>query len=218
MASLTKLKAKAKVAVRRRRQKEQDLVDRIAKLVPRPQDGLDGVNGRDGRDAPTMEEILSEIIPQLPTPQNTTIVEEVVQELDEKKLRRLIQEEMPESKLPEIRVIEKEVDFDKGEFITKDEMEDILRRVDQAIQNTRGGGGAGVVALDQFQLANIIVADEATNIIEESDLNKRKINIIHATVQDSTVQLPAANPEYIVWVEDAVLGGGGNITITRASS
>lgn len=200
---------------RKKRKDKASLVSQIASMVPVPRNGINGKDGRAGKDAPTMEEILKEIKPLIPESKIVHTTKTIREEIDEEKVRKLIKEELPEPRLPEIQVIEKEIDFDEGKFLTKKEFDKALKRIDQAIQVNRGGGGAGVQALDQFQLVNIIEASETLNIIDPAYLQQNKVNIVHATVPNSTVQLPPLSANYLVLVEDAVKDGG-NITITRA--
>jgi hypothetical protein len=62
---------------------------------------------------------------------------------------------------------------------------------------------------------NIIVADQATNVISSAQLDAKKINRIHATVLNAVVTLPANVEDFTIWVHDAV-EGGGNITVNQA--
>lgn len=152
MASNLSLIAEAR---RRRRKREQDalsreqLVQDILKAIPVPKDGREG---RDGRDAPELQEIVNEVLRRIPEPTIQQTVTEVREELDMEKVRRLIQEELPEIRTPEIQVIREEVNLDTSEFITSKDFNNALRRIDQAIQNNRGGGiGPREVPLDNFQ-------------------------------------------------------------------
>ena len=59
---------------------------------------------------------------------------------------------------------------------------------------------------------NIIIADQVTNDIQETQLASGQINFIHVTLANSTVNLPFTTNIYNIIVNDAVLGGG-NITV-----
>ena len=65
-------------------------------------------------------------------------------------------------------------------------------------------------------VSNVIEANQLTNTILDTDLNNTKINIVHVTLLNAVVTLPVTVDDYIIWVEDAV-AGGGNITVNQAS-
>lgn len=210
-------RAKATALKRSKEATEEALVTKVSKRIPPPV----SVAGKDGRDAPQLHEILEALKPLLPTPVIEQTSNTIVQKLDTGELTDIV-EAMVNSKLPKmdkelrpkVELIREDVSDEKLEgFVSKEAFDKALKRIQDAITyNSSGGGGTPEVG----PLANIILADEATNIVLESDLDLTKINIVHATVASSTVQLPKASPNYIVWVEDAVVGGG-NLTITRAS-
>ncbi|MGL1886311.1 MAG: hypothetical protein OCD76_07330 [Reichenbachiella sp.] len=221
MPSKLQLKAKAKVAVRKRKEAQEAshkaLIEQLLSMVsiPTPE------KGKDGRDAPELSEILTAITPLLPETkvEQTTVEKTIVQKIDSGELEGLM-DAMLEAKLPEmdkdlrpkVELIREEISDEQLEgLVTQRDLDKALRKVQDAITYHSGtGGGAPEVG----PITNILLANQAENIFEESDLDNTKINIVHATVSDSTVQLPMASPNYIVWVEDAVLGGG-NITISR---
>lgn len=192
---------------------DSSLIERILGKIDVPS----GTDGKDGRDAPEMSDILEAITPLLPEAkiEQTVVEKTVVEKLDpsdmEEFVKGLLPEIAPEDR-PATEQITMDVSAEKLEgYVSKEEMKKHLQRIQRAIQQSQGGGGS---TPDVTPLANIIEADQATNIITTDMLNTAKINIVHASVSGSTVQLPIASPNYIVWVEDAVTGGG-NITITR---
>jgi len=67
----------------------------------------------------------------------------------------------------------------------------------------------------QEYIQNVILADQATNLIAVSQLDASRINIINATLLNATVTLPATVTDYVVYVMDLV-SGGGNITVNQA--
>ncbi len=225
MASL-QLRARALAFAKEKKKKEEaeeasreslvnDILSRV--VLPTPN------NGRDGRDAPELSEIVKAVTPLLPEAkvEQTTVEKTIVQKINtgelEEAMSSFIEGKLPEmekSLRPKVELIREDVSDEKLEgFVTKEDLDKALKRVQDAITYHSGGGSPPP---DTGPITNIIYASEDTNVVQESDLDSSKINIVHATVSGSTVQLPKASPTYIVWVEDAVLGGG-NITITRAS-
>ena len=211
-------RAKAKGRKRVVEASEKALIERLLAKVTLPTP----VAGRDGRDAPELSDILNAITPLLPETkiEQTTIVEK----LDKGEVTDIVQA-MLDTKLPEMREedkpaveqIIKETTIDVSDeklegFVSKKDFDAALRRIQRAIQESSGGGRPPP---EVGPIVNVIQADQATNVVLITDLDVTKINIVHASVANSTVTLPAISDSYIVWVEDAVVGGG-NITITRA--
>ena len=218
MSSISK--AKAIVAVRKRKAaakaSEDSLVERIQANLSYPT----AMHGKDGRDAPTLSQIVEEITPLLPEVKvehtETTIVEKIkdgqIEDIVDLMLTAKLPEIRPEDR-PAVEQITIDVSDEKLEkFVSKEDFDKALVRIQRAIQQSSGGGGAP----DTGPILNLIEADQEANVITIQDLDLTKINVVHATVAGSTVQLPAVSPSYIVWVEDAILGGG-NITVSRES-
>lgn len=211
--------ARAKTATRKRQAQaiKDRLLNKVLGKIRQPTDGTDGLNGKDGRDAPTMADILSKVAPMLPEPVIKHTEKTVVQKLDAGEVTDVVQAmldtqlpEMAKELRPKVELIREDISEEKLEgLVSKKELDDALKRVQDAITYHSGGGTPPVASI-----VNKINADEATNIITENDLSLTRINIVHATVSGSSVQLPKISDSYIVWVEDAVQGGG-NITITR---
>lgn len=189
---------------------DSSLIERILGriVLPTPE------KAKDGENAPQMSEILEAITPLLPKTkvEQTTVVEKI----DPQDMEEFIKGLLPKEDLtlrPAVEQITVDVSDDKlEEFVSKEEMKEHLRKIQDAITGSQSNGGGSTP--DVTPLANIVEANEATNVITVAMLDTTKLNIIHATEAGSTVQLPIASPNYIVWVEDAVVGGG-NITITR---
>lgn len=211
--------AKAKASTRRKKQEASQeallstLLSRVTLPTPKP--------GKDGRDAPTLSEVLEAVTPLLPEAkvEQTTVEKTIVQKIDAGELKAAMSDFI-EAKLPEIEkqyrpkveLIREEISDEKLEgFVTQKDLDKALRKVQEAITYHSGSGGG---TPEVGPITNVLLADQDENIYTESDLDNSKINIIHATQANSTVQLPQASPTYIVWVEDAVVGGG-NITISR---
>ena len=194
---------------------DSSLIERILGRItlPTPE------KGKDGRDAPELSDILEAVTPLLP---ETKIEQTVIQEKIDKGDLEGMMDAMLTAKLPEIRPEDRpaveqitntiDVSDEKLEgFVSQEEMKQHLIKIQRAITASQSGGSG---TPDVGPIVNLIEADQATNVVLVTDLDTSKINIVHATVASSTVQLPAISSNYIVWVEDAVTGGG-NITITR---
>ncbi|MBV1952543.1 MAG: hypothetical protein KUG64_10180 [Cycloclasticus sp.] len=67
----------------------------------------------------------------------------------------------------------------------------------------------------QEYIQNVILADQLNNTILASQLDATRINVIHVTVLNAVVTLPATITDYRIEVTDAV-SGGGNITVNQA--
>jgi len=220
--SLSKAKARAKVAVRRRKAaeatKELDFIDRISKSIRVPRDGSKGDDGV----APSMEDILKAVTPLLPEPKivHKTVTNEITQKIDEGDMSGMVDAminakipEIEKSLRPKVELIREEVDPEKLKgFVTKKDFDKALQRVQDAISYHSGGGGGNAPSTEP--LANVIEAPSLTNTITISQLDITKYNIVHVTKANSTTILPKLVANYIIWVEDAVVGGG-NITINR---
>jgi hypothetical protein len=160
---------RAKQRERKKKEEEDALKEFLLSSIPMPSDGKDGERGRDGvngKDAPSLETILESVKPLLPEPTIIQTKEQVIQEIDEGLVRRLIKEELPEPKTPEIQVIEKEIDFNKDEFVTQEEMKNILKRIDQAIVNNRGGGGLAAKVQNDIDTKLEVFVDELTELVK----------------------------------------------------
>ena len=158
------LKSKAKAKVRKRKEEEeakrkerealvQEIAETVLSRIERPKDGRDG---RDGQDAPSLEQIMQEVRLALPEPKvvKETLQTTIREEVPEDKLVSLIQAQIPRAE-PKVQVIKEEVDFQKEDYLTKEdfreELNRALRRVDQAIQSSSGGGSPREVPIKDFQ-------------------------------------------------------------------
>ena len=183
-----KLKARAIVAVRKRkrakeeadiasRRSEDALIERLlATLVlPIAKDGIDG------RDAPTLSDILTEIEPLLPKPEihQTTVVQEVNPTDMEVFIRGLLPE-IQEVDKPAVEQITNTIDVSEEKlegFVTKKEMDEHLIRIQRAISAGQSGGSA----------VNPQVAENAEEILELSEALNDLITTLSAqglTTQD----------------------------------
>lgn len=146
VSSTLKNKAKARVAVRKRRKEREDFIKSILNeiSVPEPINGTNGENGRDGRDgkdgrdAPTIDEILLKIPKQEFDGVTAIEFEDMFKAALDKELPKL------EDKFrPKVELIREEIPKDKlDSFITKKELDKVLRRVEEAIVYHSGSGGA----------------------------------------------------------------------------
>ena len=149
-----KAKARAKVAIKRKRDKEEEIISKVASRIPVPSDGEPGKNGRD---APTLEEILKEIKPLIPESKILHTSNTIREEIDEAKLRRLIQEEIPEPRTPEIQIIERDLDLEKlSSYLTVKDFNTALQRIDKALQNSRGGGARSEIPSETYQFISSV--------------------------------------------------------------
>jgi len=211
--------AKAKVKVKTRKEAkekaERDLISKIQKgiVVPTP------IAGKAGRDAPELSTILESLQGMLPEPKVENVTNTIVQKIDEGDLSGMV-EAMLSAKIPEIEkslrpkveLIREDVSEEKLEgFVSKKDFDKALERIQDAITYHSGGGGR---APDVGPLANVINANKAETTITLEMLDITKLNIVHATVPNSTITLPPSSPNYIIWVEDAVVGGG-NLLINK---
>ena len=200
MVDSLRLKAKAKVAVRKRKEaveaSNSSLVERIlAKVsIPTPE------KGKDGRDAPTMDEVLKGIIPYLPeTKVEHTTVKEAI---DESIIDRMINAKLPEIQ-PEDRPTVEQITIDVSdekleEFITKKDFDKALIKIQRAIQGSAGGGGIQ-------QLVKVTEVSE-TVTIRSNQLSNKEINIILVMSAGITVTLPSSDSTKIVWVQQGYEG------------
>jgi len=200
VAGSLRLKAKAKVAVRKRKEaieaSDSSMVERIlAKVsIPTPE------KGKDGRDAPTMDEVLKGIIPYLPeTKVEHTTVKETI---DESIIDRMINAKLPEIQ-PEDRPTVEQITIDVSdekleEFITKKDFDKALIKIQRAIQGSAGGGGIQ-------QLVKVTEVSE-TVTIRSNQLSNKEINIILVMSAGITVTLPSSDSTKIVWVQQGYEG------------
>jgi len=206
------VKSKKTVAARRKASEASDKVIearvRQSITIPAP------IAGRDGRDAPELSEILEAIVPLLPTPKIESNT--IVQKIDEEDLSGMVQAmldakipEMEKSLRPKVELIREEIDTEG--FVSKEDFDKALQRIQDAISYHSGGGSKPP---EIGPLANVINANQTENVVTLDMLDITKLNIVHATVANSTVTLPPSSPNYIIWVEDAVIGGG-NLLINK---
>jgi len=205
--------AKAKVSVRRRKaareEADETIVGKVMSWVRVPE-------GKAGRDAPEMSEILDKIVPLLPEPkivQNT-----IVQKIDEGDFRGMVQA-MLDAQIPDIAIedrpvvehITMDVSDEKLEgFVTKEEMDKHLIRIQRAIQSSSGGGGSS------GDLANVIQVFEDTTITSEQLLAER-YNVILIMTAGITVTLPIDDGTKIIEIKQGFTGAG-TYTICKESS
>lgn len=173
--------AKAKVAARKKREQLQAeeakktkelekamLIEEVLKSIEAPKNGE---NGRDGRDAPEMSEILEQIKPMLPAPVIHKTEERVSREELEAIMSTLFEEKLPEMQKelrPKVELIREELSPDAiDDYITKEDLDDALRRVQDAIaQSSGGGGGIRMEDLDK-RLEELEVGATYDKLIDE---------------------------------------------------
>lgn len=198
VSSTLKNKAKAKVAVRKRRKERESLVKSVLSeiSVPEPINGTNGENGRDGRDgkdgrdAPTIDEILLKIPKQEFDGVTAIEFEDMFKAALDKELPKL------EDKFrPKVELIREEIPKDKlDSFITKKELDKVLRRVEEAIVYHSGGGGQ--------QLAS--EADEKVDKLIET------LEVLLSDIASDT-----SNLDKLGSLEDLLIGMADNIKEIR---
>jgi len=139
-----KLKAKAIVAVRRKREQEalerseRLLIERLLAKIELPI----AKDGTDGRDAPTLSQILEAIEVPAPIHQTTTVVQEVSPTDMEVFIKGLLPEIQPEDR-PAVEQITNTIDVSDEKlegFVTKKEFNKTLEKIQDAITAGQSGG------------------------------------------------------------------------------
>jgi len=216
-----KLKAKAIVAVRTRKASakasEDSLVERLMSTLtlPIPE------RGKAGRDAPTMDEILTEITPLLPETKIEHKVEKTVieQKIDAGDFEGMI-DAMISAKIPEIPIEDRpkveqitiDVSDEKLEgFVSQKEFKKALERIQDAITYHSGGAGGS-----KQNLANVIMVTEDTTIAQNK-LLANKYNVVLIMSAGITVTLPENTGTKVIEIKQGFTGVG-TYTICKESS
>ena len=216
VSKIQRAKAKAIVAVRRKRLAEQAKKDAIeareraleSRLLTTltqhiPRDGKDGLSGAD---APSMDAILAELTPLIPEATHTTVVQEVNPTDMEEFIKGLLPE-MDQSLRPAVEQIVNETTIDVSDeklegLVSKKEFKESLRRIQDAISASQSGGGGGI-----RELTNVIeVAVDTT--ITSTQLSAKAINVILVTTAGISITLPEPDATKIVWVQQGYVGSG----------
>ena len=221
-----KLKAKAIVAVRRRKKLEEEarialeareslLIERMLEKVTVPR-GQDGSSGRDGTDAPTMQEILAELTPLLPesTHTETTVVQEVNPTDMEVFIKGLLPEIQPEDR-PAVEQITNTIDVSDEKlegFVSKKEFKKTLEKIQDAITASQSSGGGG----SRGDLVNVIQVTE-TQSITAAQLLVDKYNVILVMTAGITITLPVDTGTKIIEIKQGFVGTG-TYTICKETS
>ena len=188
-----KLKAKAIATARERKRKakaanasktasqaahEELMIKTILSKLPEPTHGRDGSRGLDGRNAPTITEIMAKVIPLIPQP-----VERVVkQEIDFGDIEEFVRGMLP-AEDPTMRPKSEQLIVEpstKQKYVTQDDLNDALRRVQSAIEQSSGGSS----------IPRSIIEDVADNTQEIDSLTEALTNLItELLTQGETSQL-----------------------------
>ena len=226
MSNILKLKAKAIVAVRKRKKLEEEerlaleareraIEQRLlATLTQRiPKDGKDAV-------APSMDAILAELIPLIPESTHTTVVQEVnptdrdVLFSDmENFIKGLLPEIQPEDR-PKVEQITNTIDVSDEKlegFVTQKEFKKTLQKIQDAITASQGGGSGS-----RGDLVNVIQVFEDTTITQ-AQLLADKYNVILVMTAGITVTLPAETGTKVVEIKQGFVGTG-TYTICKETS
>ena len=210
------IKAKAIVAVRRKREKEAAeareslLVERLLEKVIVPR-GKDGTAGRDGTDAPTLSEILAAIPESTHT--ETTVVQEVNPTDMEVFIRGILPEILPEDR-PAVEQITNTIDVSDEKlegFVSQEEFKKTLQKIQDAITASQGGGSGS-----RGDLVNVIQVFEDTTITQ-AQLLADKYNVILVMTAGITVTLPAETGTKVVEIKQGFVGTG-TYTICKETS
>lgn len=195
--ALAEFRAKKKLEEKKEQEKELALIKKVISQLPQ---------------APSIDEIASRVV--VPTPKQEIIKEvhtkeiEVVKPLDRTEILQVVDEqfrkmvEMEENNnreiLPEIKVIREEVD--KSDLVTKKDLDEWLKKINNAIlANTGGGGLAKVVeATTQERIDNLV--SELTDLLKDISNNTESLtkleslmdNLVYAML-DSKKQLVLMN-------------------------
>ena len=210
-----KLKAKAIVAVRRRREKialersERLLIERLLAKVELPI----AKDGKAGRDAPTLSEILEAIEVPAPIHQTTTVVQEVNPADMEVFIKGLLPEIQPEDR-PAVEQITNTIDVSDEKlegFVSKVEFKKTLEKIQDAITASQGGGGSS-----RGDLVNVIQVTE-TQSITAAQLLVDKYNVILVMTADITITLPVDTDSKVIEIKQGFVGTG-TYTICKETS
>ena len=204
--------ARAKVKVKREREKlaiearESALVERLLADLTLPI----AKDGKDGRDAPTLSEIVAEILPQLPEPTHTetTVVQEVNPTDMEVFIKGLLPEIDPEDRPAVEQIVNTTIDVSDEKIsqategmVTKKEFKKALQKIQDAISASQSGGVATP------DLANVIVVTE-TQTITANELLADRYNIILVMTEGITVTLPVDTGTKIIEIKQGFEGTG----------
>ena len=223
--SILKLKAKAIVAVRKRKlakeleegikqASESALENRLVATLTQHITSLEKA-----RDKPvTASDVLSLI--DLPAPQihhtENTIVQKVDPTLtDEGKLnmevfiRGILPEILPEDKPAVEQITIDESDEKLEGFVSKEEMKKHLRKIQRAILEQSGGGGGAA-----GDLVHVITVSVDT-IIKQAQLLSDRYNVILVQKENITITLPADTGTKIIEIKQGFVGTG-TYTVCKA--
>ena len=211
--------AKAKVAVRKRKAaakaSEDSLVERIQANLSYPT----AMHGKDGRDAPTLSQVVEAVTPLLPEAKvehtETTIVEKIkdgqIEDIVDLMLTAKLPEIRPEDR-PAVEQITIDVSDEKLEgFVSKEDFDKALVRIQRAIQQSSGGGGGS-----NGDLVHVIQVSEDTTITSQQLLSD-KYNVVLVMSAGITVTLPIDTGSKIIEVKQGFVGTG-TYTICKESS
>ena len=157
---------------------EELMIKTILSKLPEPTHGRDGSRGLDGRNAPTITEIMAKVIPLIPQP-----VERVVkQEIDFGDIEEFVRGMLP-AEDPTMRPKSEQLIVEpstKQKYVTQDDLNDALRRVQSAIEQSSGGSS----------IPRSIIEDVADNTQEIDSLTEALTNLItELLTQGETSQL-----------------------------
>jgi hypothetical protein len=232
VTSSLKLKAKAIVAVRNRKKKEQATKDAIqARESALEQRLLSTLTQRipaapkAPEQPPTLSQIVSEVLPLIPESthtENTVVqmVEHPTELTDESKASmeafiRGVLPEIQEQDKPAVEQIIQETTIDVSDkklegFVSQEEFKKALRRIQDAITANQSGGGGG----SGGDLVNVIQASVDTTVTQ-NQLLTNKYNVILVMTAGITITLPEDTGTKIIEIKQGFTGTG-TYTVCKA--
>ena len=225
MASNLKLKAKAIVAVRRRKKKEQEAKDALQASQEALEERLSSnlyqritSEIKAPEQPPTLSEIIEGVLPHIEVPapihETTTVVQEVNPTDMEVFIRGLLPEIQPEDR-PAVEQIIQETTIDISEeklegLVSQKEFKDALRTIQDAISANQSSGGGG----SNTELVNVIQVSVDTTITE-TQLLANKYNVILVMTAGITVTLPEDSGTKVIEIKQGFTGTG-TYTVCKA--
>ena len=161
---------------------EELMIKTILSKLPEPTHGRDGSRGLDGRNAPTITEIMAKVIPLIPQPVERVVKQEINFGDIEEFVRGMLPAEDPTMRPKVEQIVEQEVPSTstKQKYVTQDDLNDALRRVQSAIEQSSGGSS----------IPRSIIEDVADNTQEIDSLTEALTNLItELLTQGETSQL-----------------------------
>ena len=217
MASL-KLSAAAKAFSKKKKEAEakkkeleqeavmQAMIDKLSQPTPTPTIDING-----------LAEALSNVIPQQPqkvvVEQKEQLSAEAIEEIVSRQTQEVLQgykvpELPPEPQSPHIQVIREELDTEG--LVTNEELDKVLKRIDQAIMSASGGGSAKEIPYEGYEF---IASVNDFPVADSSGIITLKRNKVYFLVGDIDLK-----GRRLVLEEDVCLLGGSSENASLTST